>query len=59
MPFKAIVSLLIFCLDDLSVDGNAVLNSPTLPVLLSMISFMFIIVLFVFSYVGGLNIYNC
>ena len=30
MSFKACVSLLIFCLDDLSIDVSAVLKSPTL-----------------------------
>ena len=35
MSFKASVSLLIFCLDDLPVDVSGVLKSPTLIVLLS------------------------
>ena len=35
MSFKAKVYLLIFCLDDLSIDVNGVLNFPTTIVLLS------------------------
>ena len=33
MSFKACVSLLIFCLDDLSIDVNGVLKSPPIFVL--------------------------
>ena len=32
VSFKACVSLLIFCLDDLSIDGSGVLKSPTITV---------------------------
>ena len=35
MLFKAIVSLLIFCLDDLFIDVSSMLKSPTIIVLLS------------------------
>lgn len=35
MSFKATVFLLIFCLDNLSIDVNGVLESPTIIVLLS------------------------
>ena len=35
MPFKACVSLLILCFDDLSIDDSEVLKSPTLIALLS------------------------
>ena len=35
MSFKACVSLLIFCLNDLSIDEHGVLKSPTMIVLLS------------------------
>ena len=35
MSFKACVSLLIFCLDDLSIDVSGVLKSPIIIVLLS------------------------
>ena len=40
VSFKAYVSLLIFCLDDLSVGVNEVLKSPTIIVLLSISSFI-------------------
>ena len=40
---KASVSLLIFCLDDLSTDVNGVLKPPTVIVLLSSSPFMFVI----------------
>ena len=42
MSFKATVSLLIFCFNDLSIDGNGLLKSPTIIVLLSIFSFMFV-----------------
>ena len=38
--FKTSVSLLIFCLDDLSIDISGVLKSPTIIVLLSLSSLM-------------------
>ena len=37
MPFKVTASLLILCLDDLSIDRSVVLGSPTL-ILLSSVS---------------------
>jgi len=37
VSFKAYVSLLIFCLDDLSIAVSGVLKSPTITVLLSII----------------------
>ena len=40
MSFKACVSLLIFCLDDLSIDVSVVLKSPTIIVLLLISSFI-------------------
>ena len=40
MSFKACVSLLIFCLDDISIDEGGVLKSPTIIVLLSISPFM-------------------
>ena len=43
VSFKVIVSLLIFCLDDLSIALSGVLKSPTIMVLLSMSVFMFVI----------------
>ena len=39
VSFKASVSLLIFCLDDLSIDVSGVLKSPTITVLLSISPF--------------------
>ena len=35
VSFKVCVSLLIFCLDDLSIDENGMLKFPTITVLLS------------------------
>ena len=43
MSFKSIVSMLIFCLDDLSIVVSGVLKSSTTIVLLSMSSFMFVV----------------
>ena len=40
VSFKTCVSLLIFCLDDLSIGVSGVLNSPTIIVLLSVSPFM-------------------
>ena len=40
VPFKAYVSLLIFCFDDLSIGVSGVLKSPTIIVLLSISPFM-------------------
>ena len=42
MSFKATVSLLIFCFNDLSIDESGVLKFPTIIVLLSIFSFMFV-----------------
>ena len=39
ISFKTCVSLLIFCIDDLSIDVSGVLKSPTIILLLS-VSFM-------------------
>ena len=39
VSFKACVSLVIFCLDDLSIGVSEVLKSPTIMVLLSISSF--------------------
>jgi hypothetical protein len=38
--FRYWISLLIFCLDDLSIDDNGVLKSPTTTVLESIYAFM-------------------
>jgi len=40
VTFKACVSLLIFCFDDLSIGVSGVLKSPTITVLLSISPFM-------------------
>ena len=40
MSFKACVSSLIFCLDDLSIDVGGLLKSPTIIVLLLISPFM-------------------
>ena len=40
LSLKACVSLLIFCLDDLSIDESGVLDPPTIIVLLSISPFM-------------------
>ena len=40
MSYKATVSLLIFCLEDLSIDVNGVLKSPPMMILLSVYPFM-------------------
>lgn len=58
VSFKDIVSLLIFCLDDLYIYVSGVLKPSTI-ILLSIISFMFInSYVFGFSYVGCINIFN-
>ena len=46
--FKASVSLLIFCLDDLSIHVSRVLKSPTIIVLLSISTFMFVNICFMY-----------
>ena len=48
---KTTVSLLIFCLDDLSIDVSGILKSPTIIVLLSISPFMSVNICFVF--LGG------
>ena len=40
VPFKICISLLLFCLDDLSIGVSGVLKSPTIIVLLSISPFM-------------------
>ena len=40
VSFKACISLLIFCLDDLSIDESGVLKSSTIIVLLSTSTFL-------------------
>ena len=40
ISFNTCVSLLIFCIDDLSIGVNGVLKSPTVTVLLSISPFM-------------------
>ena len=42
VSFKTCVSLSIFCFDDLSLDVNGVLKSPTIVMLLSVPLFMFV-----------------
>ena len=44
VSFKASVSLLIFCLNDLSIDVSGVLNSSTVIVLLSIFPFIYLLV---------------
>ena len=47
VSFKARVSLLIFCVDDLSIDVSGVLKSPTIFVLLLISPFMSINICFI------------
>ena len=47
MVFKTTVSLLIFCLDDLSIDVSGVLKSPPIIVLLSTSLFMSVNICFI------------
>ena len=49
VSFKAIVSLLIFCLDDLSIVVNGMLKSPTIILLFSISFFIFEINCYVFE----------
>lgn len=61
MPFRDIVSLLVFFLDVLSTDVSGVLKSPPI-IVFSLISlFMSVNICFVFrsSSVGCIDIYNC
>ena len=58
MSFKATISLLIFSLDDLSIYISGVLKTPIIIMLLSIISFMFVVVLYIWVlHVGCINIY--
>ena len=57
MPFKASVSLLIFCLDDLSIDVNRVLKSPTIIVLVLTYPFMSVNICFMYLVVLILSTY--
>ena len=61
MLFKTCVSLMIFCLDDLSMDVSWMFKSPTFTVLLSVSLFMTIFALYILkcSYVGCIYVYNC
>ena len=49
MSFKALVSLLIFSLGDLSVAESGVLRSPTINVLLSICLFFFLKIFYLFD----------
>ena len=46
MSFKAAVSLLVFCLEDMSIDANEMFKSPTMNVLLPISPFMSIKIYF-------------
>ena len=59
MSFKACVSLLIFCLDDLSIGVSEVLKSPTIFVLLSISSFIAVSLFLMYWGAPMLYIYNC
>ena len=64
VSFKTKVSLLIFCLDDLSTDSievSGVFKSPIIIVLLSIFSFMsqYLFYIFRHSCVWYINIYEC
>ena len=48
MSFKASISLLIFCLDDLFIDGSGMLKSPTIIVLLLISPFMSVNIFFMY-----------
>ena len=58
MSFKATVSLVILCMEDLTIDNNGVLKSPTLTVLLSISYFMSIKILFIYLGVPLLSTWN-
>ena len=49
MSFKACVSLLIFCLDDLFIDESGGLKSPTIIVLLLISPFMAVSICLIYS----------
>ena len=61
MSFKALVSLLIFCLGDLSVAESIVLRSPTINVIIytCLYSGYELACVSGCSPVGGIGIYNC
>ena len=48
LSFKIFVALLVFCLEDLSINVNGVLKSPTVTVLPSISSFMSLSICFVY-----------
>ena len=48
VSFKTGVSLLIFCVDDLSIGVGGVLKSPTISVLLSISPFMYVSVCLIY-----------
>ena len=48
MSLKASISLLIFCVDDLSIDVSGVLKAPSVIVLLSLSSFMSVNICFMY-----------
>ena len=50
VSFKTNVFLLIFCLDDLSIDIKGVLKSPTIIVLLSISPFLSVNIYFIFDH---------
>ena len=55
--FKICVSLLIFYLDDWSIDASRVLKSPTIIVLLSIFPFMSVNIIYIYIYIH-IYIYN-
>ena len=62
VSFKACVSLLIFCLDDLYIDESEVLKSASITVLLSISPFMFVSICLICwgaPILGCIYIYNC
>ena len=61
VSFKALVSLLILCLDDLSIAVSGVLKYLAIILLLSMSFFNFVWLSYIFgcSQVRGICIYNC
>ena len=50
MSSKSDVSLLIFCLEGLSIDVSGVLTSPTMIVSLSVFSFKYINICFIYPF---------
>ena len=61
MSFRVCVSLLIFCLDDLSIDESGVVKSSTVTVSLSISPLMAVSIslTLMWFYVGCIYIYNC